>query len=1101
MNNFSAVGGRDSRVSNIPVYLPLGIISFGADGVIDFINPAFIKMGNLFNLKPSTLYGKNVFTDEIIPGTSFTKEFNELKDGYPFEKEIKHIQNSHTEINLIVKASPYYEDDNFSGGIIILEDLKVLSDSRENDAFQIASFKLLIKDVIDLFFIVDAEGKIKYSAGKKLPLYNIAENNSITELIPWLPKDFNQNLNTTFKEGTTDKIILTHDAGSKQFFYECIINPLYIKHKKFLSCTFIDIEKKIESEKLEYRLNQFRKIADTLSDGIIGLDAEGKINFWSPSLLSFTGYYEEEISGKNIEELIPELNNDNLKQLKEDLQQIQFFKKQINILSKDKNIKHAQASFLPGDDESIFISINSVTEDTPHLTKAERNLHNLFYKTDALILKLNRNGDIEFANPSFNSLFSFKEDEAVHKNINEFVDDGIIDFSSTKSFYRDIVLKTKTGEKKYFLACFTPIIKGDEVSGFNAYLINQTDKIKENRDLQFFKLLFENIKEGIAVETKGRIISANNMFANIFGYSSFEEIMGKDILDLTAANNVLKVAEYLQLYHSRKEVPQRFEFLGKRKDGSTFTCELSPSVIKSEGHLYFIFTVQDITEKKIAQQIICESEEKYRNLIENIDDFLFTLERSRLFFKPVFFTHPVEKITGYSREEMLKDIKLLIKIIHPDDIPAMKENIKKFSRSRNKMSAEFEFRIINRQGNVVWVRSKLSVTRNASGDVEKVYGLVSDISLRKKAEEDLQKTTQNLVKLNETKDRFISIISHDLRTPFSSILGFTDLLLNDETLTPDERNQYVKYIQESSNSMLALVNSLLDWTRLQTGRIRFEPEKADVSEVISKSINALSGAAFQKNISITSTVQENLYLFIDKDLIGQVFNNLISNAIKFTHNGGSIVISAEPYQYSRFFEFSVKDNGIGIKPEDAKKLFGVDTKYSTEGTAGEKGTGLGLSLVKEIIEKHGGSVRIESEPGSGTNVLFTLPVAAANILLIDSNTTDRILYSKILKHITADYNIDTAANGKEALNKLASSTYALIVTEHKMPVMGGYDFVLELKKLDLKVKPPVIVLSNSVDRQVIDDYNELGISQVFSKPVNISIFKQAVEKSLHEGLK
>jgi CheY-like chemotaxis protein len=301
--------------------------------------------------------------------------------------------------------------------------------------------------------------------------------------------------------------------------------------------------------------------------------------------------------------------------------------------------------------------------------------------------------------------------------------------------------------------------------------------------------------------------------------------------------------------------------------------------------------------------------------------------------------------------------------------------------------------------------------------------------------------------------------------------------------------------------MLSLVNSLLDWTRLQTGRIRFEPERVEVSEVISKSINALAGAAFQKNISISSTIQENLFVYVDKDLIGQVFNNFISNAIKFTKEGGSITISALPSQHTRFYEFSVKDNGVGIKPEDVKKLFGVDTKFTTEGTAGEKGTGLGLSLVKEIIEKHGGTIRIESNPGSGSDFLFTLPVAAANILLVDPNTTDRILYSKILKHITSDYNIETAANGREALNKISASTYALIITEHNMPAMGGYDLALELKKIDMKVKPPIIVLSNSVDRETINDYNEIGVEQVFQKPVNLSLFKQAVEKSLHQGLK
>jgi two-component system sensor histidine kinase/response regulator len=156
--------------------------------------------------------------------------------------------------------------------------------------------------------------------------------------------------------------------------------------------------------------------------------------------------------------------------------------------------------------------------------------------------------------------------------------------------------------------------------------------------------------------------------------------------------------------------------------------------------------------------------------------------------------------------------------------------------------------------------------------------------------------------------------------------------------------------------MLALVNSLLDWTRLQTGRIKFEPQKIDVSKIVIDSVNALSGTAIQKGIEVTSFVNQSLHLFVDKSLILQVFNNLISNAIKFTNKGGSINILSEAVTSSRFVKFSVKDTGVGIKEDDLAKLFSVDAKYTSEGTAGEKGSGLGLSLVKEIIEKHGGTI-------------------------------------------------------------------------------------------------------------------------------------------------
>jgi CheY-like chemotaxis protein len=274
----------------------------------------------------------------------------------------------------------------------------------------------------------------------------------------------------------------------------------------------------------------------------------------------------------------------------------------------------------------------------------------------------------------------------------------------------------------------------------------------------------------------------------------------------------------------------------------------------------------------------------------------------------------------------------------------------------------------------------------------------------------------------------------------------------------------------------------------------------DVTTVVTESIHTLSGAALQKDIEIISNLNQELYLFIDKGLILQTFNNLISNAIKFSNNGGKIEISLSPAVSSRFVQCSVKDSGIGIKEDDLEKLFNVDSKFTSEGTAGERGSGLGLSLVKEIIEKHGGTIHVKSEFGKGSEFYFTLPIASSNILIVDDSKTDRLLYSKILKNITPDYSVEVASNGKEAIEKILTSPPALVITDHTMPVMNGYEFVMELKKLDIQGKPPVIVLSSDIDRAAINDYNELGVEFVFQKPVNLSSFKLAVEKSLQKGL-
>jgi CheY-like chemotaxis protein len=158
-----------------------------------------------------------------------------------------------------------------------------------------------------------------------------------------------------------------------------------------------------------------------------------------------------------------------------------------------------------------------------------------------------------------------------------------------------------------------------------------------------------------------------------------------------------------------------------------------------------------------------------------------------------------------------------------------------------------------------------------------------------------------------------------------------------------------------------------------------------------------------------------------------------------------------------------------------------------------------LSLVQEIIEKHGGSIWVETEYGKGSDFKFTIPVTPSNILLVDDSNTDRLLYSKLLKNFAPDYNIETASNGREAYDLIMSSPPALIITDHVMPEVNGYELVLKLKKSNIQEIPPIIILSSELNRNTITAYNDAGIVNIFQKPVNLVEFKQTVEKLLRKG--
>ena len=1114
MNNFSGGSGfpqKETRILKVLEEAPVSIISFDAEGKIDFVNSAFSKMGNLYHLNTSSIVGKNVFIDEIIPDVSLREEMSGLRDGYIFEKEIKNLKTSRGfEISLVIKGSSFFEKETFAGGILVIEDIRVTAEAKENISLRLQSFQSIIKETVDFFFVIDKNGMIKHSGGNKrhLVLKENISNIKIQELIPSLPWNFDKIISDVQSKFTENKFEISLNIGQASSFYECIVSSLGDTQKpsQYLSCSFIDISEKKKTKEQAETLKLYETAAEAIADGFLVTDEKGIITHWSNSTEAFTGYSSEETNQKPVWNFIPLLNEENFKQLKHDLIQLKFLNRRVAINKKSGESTNIEASFFLSDNEiSILISFFSAAKQEKEendLKAIEENFRNLVTQSNEIIIQLDAQGIIKYVNPAFTSLLRFAGDEVLEKSFSDFVfpadQDLPILFEQRTNI--ELQLSGKQGNRVTFLANVTQTKSENVVSGYNLYLTDYSEKKKEEKNLSFFKFLFESNKEATVIENNGKIVIANVAFSKLYGYTSSTELTGKDFLDFVIAADALQVAEYLQNGNNKKETPGIFEFTGKKKDEATFNCELSLSSFVTEGKVYHILISRDISKRKRALQSIRESEERYSSLIESIDDFLYTFERKGRFFKPVFYTASVEKITGYTQTEMLKSLKQFLKIIHPDDFNYVKENLKNLVTSKTKTSAEIEFRIINKQGNMLWVRNKIKTMHDEYGGVKKVSGLVSDITLRKKTESDLQKSTNNLIKLNETKDKFISIISHDLRTPFSSILGFTDLILNDKTLTGEERNQYVRYIQESSNAMLSLVNSILDWTRLQTGRIRFEPQRINASELISKSIRALAGTAFHKNITINSTVPDDIFIYVDPDLITQVFNNLISNAIKFTGETGSITISAKPSSHLRFYEFSVKDTGIGIKPEDQAKLFGIDNKFTTEGTAGEKGTGLGLSLVKEIIDKHEGTIKVESEYENGSDFIFTLPIASANILLVDPKITDKILYSKILKHITSDYKIETASDGKEALDKILSSTYALVITEHKLPLITGYELALEIKKADIKMKPPVIILSGSIDRQTVDDYNEIGIRNVFQKPVDLSSFKNAVEKSLREAL-
>lgn len=250
--------------------------------------------------------------------------------------------------------------------------------------------------------------------------------------------------------------------------------------------------------------------------------------------------------------------------------------------------------------------------------------------------------------------------------------------------------------------------------------------------------------------------------------------------------------------------------------------------------------------------------------------------------------------------------------------------------------------------------------------------LIEEIKMRKEAEERLMKQTEQLKEMNLAKDKFFSIISHDLKSPFQGLLGFTEMITEDfDSMSDEQRKNIIKEIRNTSLHIYNLLINVLEWSRLQTHRIDFLPEKIVLRDEVEAVKNLLLINSSSKNISIHNEVAVDCHVFADPNMLRSVLHNLLSNAVKFTRQDGYVKVRAS--LAGNFYVVNVIDNGIGISQEDIGKIFSIGIQYSTKGTANEQGTGLGLTLCKEMIERHGGSIWVESTPGTGSSFRFTLP--------------------------------------------------------------------------------------------------------------------------------
>lgn len=483
-------------------------------------------------------------------------------------------------------------------------------------------------------------------------------------------------------------------------------------------------------------------------------------------------------------------------------------------------------------------------------------------------------------------------------------------------------------------------------------------KIKESEEE--FRWIFEKAGSGIVfADMKGYFIKVNSVFADFLEYAPVDMVK-MSFTEITHPDDLSKEIIYFNEINENKRDNYQLEKRYITKSKKIIWVDLAVSVIRDEkkNPLYFIGIINNITKRILYENALKRSEEKYRKLFANMQDAFIS---SKISGEIISINPALLKMLGYNSEEELlgKDVSELV-WVYPNEREKFIEKIKKEGYVRNYKST-----FKRKDGSTFIVEGNIYLTKDESGNPFAAQAIIRDMTEREKYEEQLQT-------LNSTKDKFFSIIAHDLRNPFNSIIGYAELLSkcveeNDKI----RMNEYLDVIINSSKQAHSLLENLLLWSRTQTRNIEFSPELADLKMIIDVTIKLVVGQAANKNIEIKSNVQNELYVYCDKNIVSAIIRNLLVNAIKFTRVNG--LVSIELKASDTYYNISVKDNGVGIPVEKINNLFKIESKFTSIGTNGEKGTGLGLILCKEFIQIHHGEIWVTSEVGKGSEFNFTLP--------------------------------------------------------------------------------------------------------------------------------
>ena len=635
-----------------------------------------------------------------------------------------------------------------------------------------------------------------------------------------------------------------------------------------------------------------------------------------------------------------------------------------------------------------------------------------------------------------------------------------------------------------------------------------------------FRQMFEASPDAILqVDRLGHIVLANSLAGEMFR-CRLDELLGKSVDEFVPVRFRGRHPGYREHYQAKpamRPMGSGLNLWARRADASEFPVDITLSPLDTKDGPQVMCVIRDMTERKRIEEDL----RRQAQLIEASHDAIIVREPGGRILQ---WNAGAEEIYGWTAAESLGQVTHRL---FQTGFPVSLEEVESALDLGGRWDGEL--RHTRRDGVRIAVESRHILVRAPDETPVAVLETNRDITLRKEAEaavgalntklgaanKELELRNREVERANRMKSEFLASMSHELRTPLNAIIGFSDLLAEQTAGALSSKQQrFVNHIQQGARHLLALINDILDLSKVEAGRLELNRENVSVGTVLADVLTGIRASAAAKNIVVHSSIGPDVTVFADRIRFKQILFNLLNNAVKFTPDGGRIWVEATERRGR--LTVSVSDTGLGIPIEEQEAIFDAFHQASATTKGIKEGTGLGLAITRRLVEEHGGRIWVESEPGKGARLSFTMPAGRALteagalkdagvdgmgaprerplVLVVDDEAPARELLASWLE--PEGYQLIMAGSSAEALAKAAEHVPDAITLNMLMPGKGGWDTLYELKKTPVTAGIPVIVVT------VVDEPKiglALGAAEYLVKPVDKDVLLESVRRYIGPG--